>query len=384
MTHLAEALKKHYTKREGKIIFTNKKTLNQFALQMWEKLGFSQIDASVLSKVINGKRLFTPQQLRIFCQILAIDNHEEDYLLHCLAQDYNVRKNLHIKGFFLASPFAYELMSDFIDGSFRALYDGDLKQLENKCNLVRTIMNSFPNNKNIHQDIEHLYGVNLYLSGRVIECLSLPETVLAETLQISNKLLALAEKNKDRMLYAYAHALLANAYYLAGGYSYSANKVTCYSKAISFGMQILDTFQDTDNAKLFTMRVIAASAIYINDQETLLYMVNKTKRLLSLQPFNNFAIGVQLCATLTKGLAIAGISNPFSMKESAITYFKRDLTGKGIYEASSIKEEVDTLLALKTNDKDFIREKIKKGLSVAHKNQLLRHKNYFNTVAHMF
>jgi len=51
-------------------------TLNQLALEMWERLGFHDIDPSVLSRVITGERSFTPQQLEIFSNILAIPRSE--------------------------------------------------------------------------------------------------------------------------------------------------------------------------------------------------------------------------------------------------------------------------------------------------------------------
>ena len=83
MSYLSEALKKYYLKQEGKVIFANKQTLNQLSFQMWEELNFSQIDSSVLSKVINGKRLFTSQQLKVFCKILNLNEKEEEYFRNC-------------------------------------------------------------------------------------------------------------------------------------------------------------------------------------------------------------------------------------------------------------------------------------------------------------
>ena len=72
-SHLSKALQKYYLQKGNRIIFQNKMTLNQLAITMWERLGFKEIDASVLSRVINGERLFTIKQLEVFCEIVKIN-----------------------------------------------------------------------------------------------------------------------------------------------------------------------------------------------------------------------------------------------------------------------------------------------------------------------
>lgn len=53
-------------------------TLNQLALEMWERLGYREIDASVISRVLKAERLFTSKQLKIFCSILKLDSKLEN------------------------------------------------------------------------------------------------------------------------------------------------------------------------------------------------------------------------------------------------------------------------------------------------------------------
>ncbi len=72
-TNLARLLQKYYQRQSNRIIFVNKMTLNQLALAMWERLGYQGVDASVLSRVINGERLLTPRQLEVFCEILKLE-----------------------------------------------------------------------------------------------------------------------------------------------------------------------------------------------------------------------------------------------------------------------------------------------------------------------
>lgn len=44
---------------------------------MWEKLGYKDIDASVLSRFLSGERLLNLQQFKIFCLLLGIKETEE-------------------------------------------------------------------------------------------------------------------------------------------------------------------------------------------------------------------------------------------------------------------------------------------------------------------
>lgn len=55
-------------------------TLNQLSLEMSERLGFKEIDASVISRVLTGERVLTQQQLCVFCKILKLKKSEETNL----------------------------------------------------------------------------------------------------------------------------------------------------------------------------------------------------------------------------------------------------------------------------------------------------------------
>lgn len=55
-------------------------TLNELALEMSERLGFHEIDASVLSRVLKGERIFTQKQLSVFCRTIKLNRTKEDLL----------------------------------------------------------------------------------------------------------------------------------------------------------------------------------------------------------------------------------------------------------------------------------------------------------------
>lgn len=87
MTGLAQGLGKYYRKQRGKIIFQNGMSLNQLSLEMYERLEYKGIDASVLSRVVRGERLFTYRQLQAFCQVLQLEEKDRRRLEHILSRE---------------------------------------------------------------------------------------------------------------------------------------------------------------------------------------------------------------------------------------------------------------------------------------------------------
>ncbi len=103
MTHLARALQKYYIKQKRTILFLGNISLQNLAIAMWEELGQRQIDPSVISRVLQGNRLFTPQQVRAFCTILHLSSEDQAYLLHCIAQDHCLRDGVTYPAFYASS-----------------------------------------------------------------------------------------------------------------------------------------------------------------------------------------------------------------------------------------------------------------------------------------
>jgi len=64
-------------------------SLNQLAEEMWEKLDYSSVDSSVLSRVLKGERLFTSKSAPSFLQYYLRNNwQEEDELFDILTNEY--------------------------------------------------------------------------------------------------------------------------------------------------------------------------------------------------------------------------------------------------------------------------------------------------------
>lgn len=89
-------LTKYYTRKRGQVLFKNKYSLNKLALEMWDENTDKGIEPSTISRVINGKRLFTYEQLKIFCTVLNIRGRAKKDLIKALQADYLKRSDLTI------------------------------------------------------------------------------------------------------------------------------------------------------------------------------------------------------------------------------------------------------------------------------------------------
>lgn len=113
-THLARGLQFYYRKDRMHIVFINQYSLQEMAMAMWQDLGYSKIDVSVLSRALSGVRLFTPQQLFVFCKILQLHPEETEHLFHCLTQDYWQRDGVWIEQPFIPTSEVSNLLDSYL------------------------------------------------------------------------------------------------------------------------------------------------------------------------------------------------------------------------------------------------------------------------------
>ena len=69
-------------------------SLNKLALSVWERLGFKDIDASVISRFISGERLPTFGQQKVISEVLQLSSNSQDRLSEALLVDYHTRIGL--------------------------------------------------------------------------------------------------------------------------------------------------------------------------------------------------------------------------------------------------------------------------------------------------
>jgi hypothetical protein len=79
---LANTLKQYYIRQGNRVIFTNGMTLNELADTLAVLVEGYEVDASVLSKAINGHRLIAPRIIKALVEVLNLAP-EQHWELQC-------------------------------------------------------------------------------------------------------------------------------------------------------------------------------------------------------------------------------------------------------------------------------------------------------------
>lgn len=113
---LTNELKKFYAREGRKIVFTNgmnlSKLADEMAFQLEMETGFEQVDPSVLSKVINGKRLFNHDQLNVFCDVLEVSDEDRWRLKTALHEEMILTPSMREKVNFMRDIIERQLLEE--------------------------------------------------------------------------------------------------------------------------------------------------------------------------------------------------------------------------------------------------------------------------------
>lgn len=378
MSNLSAALSRYYSREKKRIIFRDGRALHELAMAMWEELGFQQVDASVISRVLNGERLFTASQLKVFCTVLTLPKREEEYLFLCLEHDRNLELSKYTDMTCIPSSFALEIMNDIIRDSFDMFYGARYDALQERFELIQRFADMYVV-KNDHKTMNEILGPSLYLKGRTILCASWAHQAIKGIYPTFRRLLTMSYESNSSLLYGYAYALLGDAYYGAGGYSDALEKRKFYRSSIRFAQKAISSLPDDDREGLYAMRSMVASAHYAHDEQTVVATMKRAKAIIPVQPPNNYVSVLHLSLTIDKALAALRRHNSLLTQDFTAGYFRQpDLKYAGLHEISGIREEVNTLLLLKIKDKDYIKDRLETAIELATHYGASRQKRYLN------
>ena len=221
MTNLTKQLEKYYSRKGNRLIFSNGMTLNQLALEMWERLGYREIDASVLSRFLQGERLLNLRQFQIFCQILRINGQRRKEYTKLL--NYKILSSIR-----QGENFEYLKQDLFVDRTIEAVdslrnamaYDAPLLALEmidllkEKLNNNRLLIKS--NDVNKHLLI--LKG-KLLLEEKVILLDVLPfNQISRRIIEIAREFKKLGEITGEKEFLGNSEALIGRTFFHYGNY----------------------------------------------------------------------------------------------------------------------------------------------------------------------
>lgn len=234
-------------------------TLNQLAMEMWERLGYGGVDASVLSRVLKGERLFTFKQLKIFCDTLSLSRQDYLTLRECLFIDLSRRLGIEEIAFTGNGKHLLDLVEDNIE-KIRQVRLGDSTYLASDWAMSLYEM--------IHDQIE--LETDQVKRDKWLDLLA---KLIKEKIKINlglsySKDLGRSVANLSEELRRIGSSLgneniIGNAYAFKGAVNYVLGN---YQKAIEDYNEALKLIESLTD-KQFPLRILALCYAYENDKE---------------------------------------------------------------------------------------------------------------------
>ena len=222
-THLAKELEKYYYREGNRIIFPNKLTLNQLALKMWERLGYREIDASVLSRVLTGERLLSDRQLSVFCNLLKIDTTRKKLLNEALVLDYSERYHFN-------PVFTIDYLDGFINGLLEQAHNlnmsGKSELASDLVNILSeqiTLLLLMKNSDIIKNQLLLLRATILVRKLWIESTQVLPSRALLIFRPIIHQLFLIAKTTKNKELYSESLYHWGNSLYMSSHFLAAQN-----------------------------------------------------------------------------------------------------------------------------------------------------------------
>lgn len=221
MKYLASELQKFYRKTKNKLIFTNGMSLNQLSLEMWTELGYHGMDSSLLSRTLNGERLFTIEQLNTFCRILRLNETEKYSLKNGLGKDLLFK---HIGAVVTISEYD-ELVADEATKSTILLKikklrnTGDIQEAIHMASFFEQILSMTPRIQNANLS---LFAKILNEKVRCLIFVEKPSTILTKVWSDAGMALRSGYQVHDSDIISMAHGNIGGSLYVAQRLSESA------------------------------------------------------------------------------------------------------------------------------------------------------------------
>jgi len=286
-TNLARVLQKYYLRQGKKIIFSNKMTLNQLALEMWEKLGYREIDASVISRVLKGERIFTLKQLQVLSNILSLNKQQRLELKKTIINDILQHKDIEFEEFISYDqkylnkmPLTVRLLRD----------EGHPNLAINLSFLLEDILSEGCLNKETKTILGKVYNEKSRAYGLICQ----PNVILNHMSDLNNKAIFLGKEIHNQEILDMAYMNVGGANYVAKNWRFSSefleNKYNIVGKA----------------NKLEFLRTLLLDYAYLNDFNSFKRIYKKTVKFLAANVNLQLDNLISLYEALARSLSIFG------------------------------------------------------------------------------
>lgn len=228
----ARQLQRYYTRKGSRIVFLNGMTLNQLSLEMWERLDFKDVDASVVSRVLSGERLFTPRQLEVFCSLLKLPKSRENLLMESLSLDllrrfgfdleYYKNRNKHLILFF------QKAIEEIKEVSRKGPVDVSSSWAQQLHSLIKEDLDFQIDNRIRSRSLTLLSDL-LQERHRILMKEKQSKNLYRPTIKLSTELNDIGLEIRESEYVGISQAMLGNYYYSTGKYK---TAVDIYNKAL--------------------------------------------------------------------------------------------------------------------------------------------------------
>lgn len=376
-SHLAKALEDYYQRQGVRIVFKNGMSLNKLALTMWEKLGFREIDASVVSRVLGGERLFTPSQLDVFCRLLKVSAPDREQLFYALHLDQCAVYGVELEETFFTKNDVIEFVEKIVDDTSDLLFKGKVQDILRVSSLIVDHLHnllSHTNDPARRKKLIRLLGTSLHLKGRALGGIVLPKDTLKTLLPIYQELLLLARESNDRLLYAYAYTTYSSAHCISAGESFSKKHRNVYLRAIRSGKKAFAAYPDNEQDKFFALWTLISSYMFMQDKSSF-YAISRDPEILRFisdpRP-NNLVQGTHIYHMIARGEAYFGDTHASHTHQIPLKKYGNVMKGMRIQEVANIKTELEMLLSLKVHEEDYMLKRVKRGFEIAREEKSVR------------
>ena len=352
---LAGKLKNYYSRQGNRVVFKNSMTLNQLAWEMWEKLGFHGVDASVLSKVLHSKRLFTPQQLEAFCYILNLGKAERNRLESALQQDILTRCGLKHNRDLKSSEITGEILEYLAEHTYKLRTKGNPREAIEVVSFLEKISKSLEEHYPVEwEKNKKVFARALNERSRAWGEIASPKEVLSLILPDAERAINLGKKAKDQDVLAMAYMNIGGAEYVAKNWQRSANYLE-------------KTFREVDaDTQIEFLRTLALNYAFLGKKARFKQVRKEAIKRIERKKFSNVFNVVSLLEALGRGLAV--LNSPkeaFSTLDEAeklCLKAERERGDAPFFESQIIRGKIFSLLHSPKIDKDRFIVLAKRGL----------------------
>lgn len=374
-SYLAKGLRKYYSRDGNRLVFSNGMSLNQLALEMWERLGYRGADSSTISRVIGGDRLFTKTQLYCFCSVLNIRSLQkaklEDLLIESLVKRMGLNPNMG----------KLELQSDFVKILKSSLLEirkykdtGQVLLAEDWIDstsgvLEERIRDTF--NIELRSRLQEIYAQFL-LEANEVALLSRPvETCFQYVVNNSKRIVKVANELRRPEYLCMARMNIADSYYINHAYE---GAVINFRKSLT----LLDQFSKSSClvSEWNPLRQFAISLAYLGKGTEYLRIKKLLFRKIDHKDHKNTFTTYEGLIRAEAALGNSKKVKTFIVKSAtALGEIKKSSEQAGeIFEIFLIRSELEAGKLLKVKSPNYFDKVGKKAIKQAEKYSYLRHK----------